>query len=640
MNNKLLYTYALVKTLYEQGKNYIDTFYPFVLEVLPRDKSPLNLASVQEKIKEDRGLNIPEYSLKSIITRAKRRGYIVVERWQPRLTERGVEYLDRLEPERDVKRRINELLEDIRIYLNIPQLPLEEVYKILLCFINENIESVVEFFNPSGVYRLKVPQVKIQKLEPKIVQYFELVEKQRPGLWKTLQDILYGSVISTSVMSSNIAEINKKFKDLQVFLDSNFIFSLFEFHFPEINKPAEELFELLKTYKFELKVFDFTIDEMVSVLINYSREQYMYVSSIKVNSMYSNLKSKGWTNEDVREFIQKIETKIWDLGIKIERSDIDPKTYMPRKEYVDSILKYKPLQPYQTERVHYHDLAVIEKIKEIRNSPKREIERSKAIFLTSDLKLSRFDFLELGHKERATVCEVIPDRLLTNLLWLKNPIIVKDIPLKSIIAIHSREMFIDRKIWKRFYENIRKLKEEEHIQDKDISMLFYERHIEEVLLKLDESEIDKITSEFILEEIKKMSNTIDIKTQRKLEDQESMFKDEIAQKVLEKEKEWRGKIEKIKERMKNDSNRKASNRVNCLTWIISLFIVVIVFVFVQRIIRSWNNIQPYAWAISFIISLFSLFGLKISFGKIRARLQSKIFNKIYRSSLSKLELSE
>jgi len=636
MNNKLLYTYTLVKTLHEQGKDYIDTFYPFVLKVLPTDKSSLNLASVQEKIKEDWELNIPEHSLKSIINRAKRRGYVAVEQRQTRLSEKGVEYLDRLEPEKNVNRRINELLEDIKIYLNIPQLSLKEVYEVLLHFINENIESVAEFFDPSGVHRLSVPQVKIQKLGPKIVQYFELVEKQKPGPWETLRDIVYGSVISTSIMSSNIAEINKKFKDFQVFLDSNFIFSLFEFHFPEINKPAKELFKLLKIYKFELKVFDFTIDEIVNVLSNYYKERHIYVSGIKVNSIYSNLKSKGWTNEDVREFIQKIEVRIWNLGIKIERSNIDFKTYKPRKEYVDSILKYKPLQFHQTERVRYLDLAAIEKVKEIRNSPKREIERSKAIFLTSDLKLSRFDFLELDHKEKATVCEVIPDRLLTNLLWLKNPTIVKDIPLKSIIAIHSREIFIDVKIWRRFYENIRKLKEEGHIENKDISMLFYNKHIEEVLSGLDELDADKITSEFILEEIKKTSDTIDIGIEKKLKDQESIFEEKIAKKVLDKEKEWGNKIKKIKEKIKTDSDKKASICANCLIWGIISIMAFIVLIFTQWVIRNWNTTQPYTWAIAFFISLISISGLRISLGKIKMQLQSKI----YKNNLSKFESLE
>lgn len=285
----------------------------------------------------------------------------------------------------------------------------------------------------------------------------------------------------------------------------------------------------------------------------------MYVPGVKVDSIYSNLKSKGWTAEDVREFIQKIEEKIWALGINIEPTDIKLNSYKPQEEYLSSILKYKPEKSEHSIR---HDLIAIEKIQEIRGSKVREIERAKAIFLTSDLKLSNFNYMEMGHKENMTVCEVIPDRLLTNILWLKNPTTIKDIPLKSIIAIHSREILIDKRIWRRFYENVRKLKEDGRIGDKDLSMIFYNRYIEGVLSKLDESDIDKVTPELILEEIENMSRMIDNETQRKLEEQKKIFEKQIAQRELEKEQEWEKKLGEIKESLKVISQKKSNKYIN------------------------------------------------------------------------------
>ncbi|MBM3253770.1 MAG: hypothetical protein FJZ16_05930, partial [Candidatus Omnitrophica bacterium] len=291
MNNRLLYTYALTKTIFEQRKDYLDTFCPFVLKVLPSDGSVLTISSVQENIKNTYGLKIPEHSLKSILTRAKDLDYLNIEKWKSKLCEKGIKYLERLEPERDVDRRINELLGDIGSYLNEKNLSRDEVYKIVLCFINENIDQVIELFDPSRTCDIRISKSKFRVYETKLIQYFVDAEKQKPNFWKTLQDIVYGSVLSVSATSSNIAEMNKKFKDIEIFLDSNFIFSLFEFHFPEMNKPAKELYELLRLYKFELKIFDFTVHEIVDVLNNYPKEQHMYVPGIKVNSIYSNLKS-------------------------------------------------------------------------------------------------------------------------------------------------------------------------------------------------------------------------------------------------------------------------------------------------------------------------------------------------------------
>jgi len=638
--NKLIYTYSLVKTLYEQGKDYIDSFWPFVLNIMPKDKTPLNLASIQKEVKENFGLDIPEHSLKTIITRAKRKGYMIQQKGQFRLTDKGDKYLDSLEPESEVERRINELLEDIKNYLNEQlklSLTLNKTYDIILNFIHRNIDSLIEFFNPdSSIIQLSISKPTTNKYDVVLVNYFEIAKQRKPHLYKTLTDIIYGSVISTVASNRNIAEMNKKFEHTQIFLDSNYLFSILELHFPEFNKPAKELFDLLKLHKFELRVFDFTIDEMVRVLRNYFREQHLYIPGVRINSIYSNLKSRGFTVEDVREFIAKIESKVLELGIKIEPTGIDLKDYKPSKgEYRSKISQHKPDQNLQAQN---HDLAAIEKIREIRGSPKREIERSKALFLTSDLKLSKFDFLEMGHREKATVCEVIPDKLLTNILWLKNPSVVKDIPLKSIIALHSREMFIDRKIWRRFCEIITKLKKDARINDKDVSMLFYNHHIEEVLRAYGDFQIDEITPDFILGEIEKVSKLIDAETKKKLEEQKEIFEKELTKKELEKEKEFETRLSKVKEKIKVRSVKKA-RRWAIMVMCVPIFVFIGIFIyFVLR--KGWIVTSMIFGGIASVVTILSFLGIKFNIFNLRKRLQDKTFQKIYRKELSELALEE
>lgn len=639
MSNKL-FTYSFAKTLYEQKKNYIDTFYPFILKVLPDDETALKIDYIQSKVKENYGLDIPEHSLKSIITRAKKKGYVTEQKWKVKLTEKGVKYLDRLESESEVNRRISELLDDIKIYLKKPQLSQDEIYKIVLSFINQNIYTLVLFFNPaSDITKVDLPIKKTRKYEDKLVRYFEITEKQKPTLYKTLQDIVYGSVISTAASSPKIAEIDKKFKSVQVFFDTNFILSIFELHFPEFSKPAKELFNLLKINEFTLKVFDFTVDEIVGVLKNYSSAQHMYIPNVRVDSIYSNLKSKGMTIEDVKEFIQSVEKRIWDLGIKIEPTGIELKTYRPKKE--ENLIRISRCKPEKSERAQNHDIAAIEKIEQIRGKPAREIERSKAFFLTSDLRLSNCNYFEWGHKENMTVCEVVPDRLITNVLWLKNPITIKDIPLNSIIAIHSREILINRRIWIRFYENAQKLKADGYINDRDLSMIFYNHCIEEVLSKFDESDIDKVTSELILEEIANASKGIDSETQKKLEEQKKIFEDRITQKELEKEKKWERKLGEIKNLMKTRAQKKSKRIIDIVSGICVLIVAILLWKLVGVVIVHWNTIEPIVWIVGFIISIgLPLLGIKIKLEKVRKRLESQLFNRIYRKQLRELKIED
>lgn len=631
MNNKLLYTYAIAKTLYEKFGDYIDTFYAFVLKVLPEDRTPVDFSYIQKNIEQNSGMFIPEFSLTSIITRAKRKGYLIEQAGYVKLTDKGDKYVQNLESEGDVNRRVNELLEDIKLYLNEPHLKIEEVYKIILCFINENIDPIIDFFNPTKSCNLG-KGIKIHKYEGKLLEYFKIADQSKPNLYKTLQDIVYGSIISLSASFSNIAEINQKFRDVQIFLDSNFLFSLFELHYPEMDKPVKELFEMLKNNKFTIKVFDFTIQEIVHVLSNYANEQYMYIQGIKVNSIYCNLKSKGWTKEDAYEFIQKIEEKIWNLGIHIYPAKIDIDTYVPNRDYVSKIQKYKPLLPYQSEQTYYHDLGAIEKIKEIRGSPKREIEKSVAIFLTSDLKLSRFDFLELKHKQNLTVCEVIPDRLLTNILWLKNPSMIKDVPLQKIIAIHSRGVFIDQKIWSRFYFNVKKLRDENHITDRDVAMLFYSGHIEKALLEFNDTDVEKITTGFIEEQIDDARKKIDKETQEKIESHKVIFEEKIAGEI-DKQRVWESKIKKIKSKIEGESKDKAVFVTN-FEFVILLILILIFLKIILSLPKGITSIVQAA------ISICTFLGFKFDMFHIRSKSIDMRFNLYYQKKLKEFNLGD
>ena len=288
-----------------------------------------------------------------------------------------------------------------------------------------------------------------------------------------------------------MAEVTKKFDRTKVYFDTNFAFSVLGLHYDEYNVPAHELFHLMRGEGvFEFKVFDFTVDEMVSVLRNYLTEKHYYLPNIKVGSIFSSIKSKRWTQSDMKEFIVRIEEKLWKEGISIEATGVDLQHYDPqREEYRTALKKYKT---WQNMRGQNHDLAAIEKISAIRKSPVRRIEAAKALLLTSDMRLARYDFCERGHRERETLCEVIADRLLTNMLWLKHPNIVKELSLTSIISIHSRHLFIDREVWKRFYTTMMDLRKRGSIDERDISILIYDNHIQDILKTYNPEEAGEI----------------------------------------------------------------------------------------------------------------------------------------------------
>src|SRR5690348_4776312 len=108
---RALHTYSLVKALYDQGRDYIDAFWPFLLQVMPRDGKALAAAPAADRIREQFGLTVPVHTVQTLAERAKRHlGYLSRENNAYSLTREGVEYLAKMETPRQVERRIEALL--------------------------------------------------------------------------------------------------------------------------------------------------------------------------------------------------------------------------------------------------------------------------------------------------------------------------------------------------------------------------------------------------------------------------------------------------------------------------------------------------------------------------------------------------
>lgn len=643
-----LYTYSMIRALYDKGEDYIDSFWPFALNILPTNKSELPLERIQTEIKKKYDLDIPQHSLNVILTRAKRRNYIFQKERRYAITNQGINYLKTLETEREVDRRINELLDDTKHFLEEKYkliLSIDEIRELIQAFIKEHIEFFKQFTCPeSTTEELGTLDIILRKNEVVLLDYFTEVERSRPRIFKTLQDIICGSIISAIIHSKTFAESTKKFEHICVYFDTNIIFSILNLHFDEFNKPAKELFNLMRAERsFEFRVFDFTVEEIVSVLRNYIKEQHLYLPNVKVGSIFSSLKVKDWSSATITEFIVKIEEKLWGLGISIEPTNIELQKYEPtKKEYRDVLLQYKPSQPVLGQN---HDLAAVEKIMELRKKPVRIIENAKAFFLTSDIKLAKYNFLEMKHKDQATICEIIPDRLLTNILWLKKPTLIKEIPLGTIIAMHSRHLFIDKDVWRQFYKTVEYLGNKKIINDEDISILIYDRHLQEVLRTYSSDEVGKIDVSWTLNNItdakKRIAKVVNKTIEEKLEKQKTLFEKKITLVEQEKKDKFFSVLGDVKKKIENESKNKAKFYIILFGIIISLILIMISIKTIPLILSKWNIIEPVAWLISIFwpIVLFFL-NIKFNLLRLKFKLERLLFNFIYKRRLKNSKLDE
>jgi predicted nucleic acid-binding protein len=628
MNRDLLISYAFIKSVYEKTYNYIDTFSPFVILSLYKFKDFVDLYSIQKNIDSEFGIKIPLHSLTYIITRLKRTGNVASENIKYKLTEKGEKFKNELEPIRNVERRINEVVDDLARFINDKVIKHEKVYEILLNFINKNIDSVIDFCIPENKSDIDLDKKTITGFEEKIIDYFKEVERSRPQIWKTLKDIVYGSVIAYASVTIDISESDRKFKSLKIYLDSNFIFSLLELHEPDNNKPVIELFQMLKDYGFNILVFDFTLNEIANVLKNYINAQYNYYEFIKVSSIYSILKRKGWSSQDIFDYIQVLEDNIKELGISIDRTPINLDKFEPSEDAVSALARVKEYSEYTFK----HDLAAISMIERIRGYKKYKIESSRAIFLTSDLRLAKVNFKNMGHRDNCTICEVITDRLFTNILWLKNPKVCESIPMSAVISANSKTILIDKRIWEKFLNNLNKLREDGKVDSNKITMLFYNNFIQNELLRFDERDADKVTQDFILDKVYKSAEIIDEKIKKEIREKETQLKEE----GLKQDKKLKELIEErihIENVLKDETETESRRITNFI-----LVLIIVLFGFVLYLISSY--FQNEYLKIPNLISIYFFIDIFVDFKKasLKEIIKKKILDHRLNKKIKKLNL--
>ena len=163
--DKLIVTYALVRYCWHEGSDHLDCFWPFALRIMPTDRQPVDLPYIRDCLKTTFELDIPLYSVRTILKRAEKGHYVdripakypLMEKYM--LTEKGVTYMQDIELEAQVERRMNALFVDMKQFVDkeIGYTVIEEdISTALLSFVQKNVEPLVEFFNPTAA-REKTP---------------------------------------------------------------------------------------------------------------------------------------------------------------------------------------------------------------------------------------------------------------------------------------------------------------------------------------------------------------------------------------------------------------------------------------------------------------------------------------------------
>ncbi len=633
------FIYAVVKTLYDQGKDYIDAFWPFAVSALEKLQKPSTVEEIQNQIEDLFNFKIPLHSLVSILTRAKRNRYVDQANKLYSLTEKNLQDSKKSPSNIDIQRSLNQLFKYISEFMNGKGLKIteERAESLLLDLVQKQTELLERYLLPTLNNSKTQPNILLASKELSLlVDCLEQIYHYEPTLCNTLEEVIRGTIISLSLQSDDISKATESFSATTIFMDSNFLFSVLNLHHDVYNRPAKELLTLLRSQKkLTLKVFDFTLNEMTSVLNAYSTNQHHYIRFIPVDSIYSSLKVLSWTASTARRYIATIEEELYKLNINVEYTGIDLAKYVPEDTQAANTLRTYKSQ----DTPHFsiiHDLLAIELVQKYRRKVQYKLEHAGAFFLTSDLKLSKFNLHYANRAKAGTIAEVIPDRVLTNILWLKNPKQINKIKLSNIIALYRHDLFVNRKIWEYFLSLLQQEKNAGKIDDSSIGLLLYDNHTKDLLLEASKQEKPElITRESLESLVSSARNQEQQKLQTKIKEIEEQKLQE-AKKLLEPENQtlktqnekWRQQLLDIKNKLRKNSKTQAI----ILTVFLIIILTALLYIFLSK---NMARIVVYEVLLIFVLWILDKFFPKLKLFKI----VEVIENYLYKKKLSNIGLA-
>lgn len=516
---KSLVSLAILKVNWDaKGADYIENFVPFVAESLRlAEGDVVSLAVLQESIKNEFGLCIPHGALKTILTRASRKGYAT--------QKNGVYY-----------RNLNEIPTDFAVERNNASRIQKSVTDKFISYCNEHHklelselvaeQAFFEFLQKGQVpilqtavmgLPLQIKSQNYQQLEVLVALFLVHLHERDPDGFKCVEIVVKGQMISSLLFLPDIGQAQQKFNDLTVYFDTRIILRALGLEGEEYKLPATELMKLLLDMGVNLACFSQTEDELRGILDSVSFALKGNKQSFKYFSVMQYAVSQGWRSSDIENIIANLEGSLNRLRIFVKQRPVYATPLGINENKLSEIIeKNVNLQNADARR---HDIDCLTSIHRLRGGhPRYSIESCNYIFVTSNIGLARAasEFF-IDEYEKNTIPLCINDHTLATLAWVKNPKYAGNLSTQMLISACHASMQPDPELWKKYLAEIERMREHENITADQFHLLRFSITARNALLDSTLGSPDAFTEGTVPEILARAQQNITNEVQDKLD---------------------------------------------------------------------------------------------------------------------------
>lgn len=618
--NRTLLSLAIIRVNWEQEKkDYIENFVPLVASLIKK-KSYSEIAfeainEIRNDFENEYGLVLPSSPLFTILNRLSKRKLIIREQGKFVPNYDKINQIDISRKSDEVSREQEKVIKALKEYvLQKHSTPIETsvLEEGLICFLKQHdLDLLFAAENKSVLPKKKFDK----KIDFLINEFIVDIFQSEPELFRYILNLTIGHALSSTILYKEFNSYTGKLKNLNIYLDTPFIFNLLGISGELKKQIAEEIVATINKEKANLFILDITKGEIDSNLndalklfekgeTNPSKGTLIFknclannITCSDIENIYINLpqllEKYNITLDDVPDHLefQKYQideeklyntivgsyeeirpstTKVDDTNISFikQYENKDKKILKKEKEeagekHVEKEKPEKKKSAFEDEskinNTIFRDVKVLSGIYRFRkgNNPKT-LKDCKYLFITTNSALAfasrRFEKMEYGNGGLPTC---LTDIFLGTLIWLHSPSELKNINEKKIIADCYAALKPSDKLISKYIEEVERLRKEKGISEDHYYLLRTHRAAINILESKTFGDYEEFTTQTVQEILEQIIDELKREEREKLEEEKKSH-----QKTQEELEEERTKLQNAKDEIKGLEERERSRLEN------------------------------------------------------------------------------
>lgn len=495
---------TMLKSYYENGEDYFEMFMPFVESTISSlNKKRFTQGQVQDRLKDEYGLQVPSIALSQMLNRFKGRNEVIKEAGSYVIQgEIGCTNLESAREEANVKlRTLCKALQSFASEKGINYETVEDAASSLFGFFERYHSEVLL----SNGFEYSLGNI---KQETKVLSRFIYDECQSDnGLYDCLNTVVVGYTFQDALTLRNIATPPKEFGELQVYFDSGFLFGLLGYEGKVHERAYTETTQLLERTGARLRCFQTTIDEMKRILDLYRRKLRTTEgrSELRQTPLTRYFLSSNSTSGDVNDIMALLEKNLEDKGIQIyQRPERNTRYTLNEDNLYERLSDEGANQREEISHRVDHDVNCTASILTMRHGQRPpDLDSAVAVFASTSKRTVAT--IRSWYEEQTTgsLSPVLTVTEVSNKAWLKRPYAATDLKMNELVALCYAALRPSDEAWSKFKRRLDEMVKEGEINSDEKAAIVASRYTDHFLSEAEEeADLDESTLNEVVYRVK------------------------------------------------------------------------------------------------------------------------------------------